>query len=330
MNYNPEGHEHHAEGPKRPAPNRSRSVDVIIITYQSATELETCLSSLIRAAPRSNVRVLTVDNGSSDDSADISKRHGATVVRSKENLGFAAAVNRAARQVTVPYMLLLNPDTVAEPGAIDRLIDAAEEHLDRSIFGARTIYPDGSLNPTSVWGAITLSSAILRATGLSGVFPKLALFNPESLPDWDRSTSRAVDIVTGCVLLVRTEVWLSSNGFDPRYWLYGEETEWQMRLQRSGHLRGWFVAESVFQHDKGDWAEDTPTGALRSLRIACGRATYMRQHWPLAWRRVAWLVLWLEAMRHGIQGLGHGYGASRHRILWQQRRDWIRGYAPPS
>jgi hypothetical protein len=69
---------------------------------------------------------------------------------------------------------------------------------------------------------------------LSTVFKGSRFFDPESLGGWKRDSVRDVDIVTGCLLLAPRGLWLELDGFDPRFFMYGEDSEWCGRLRLAG------------------------------------------------------------------------------------------------
>lgn len=307
-----------------------RRISIVIVAHNSAPDLVRCLASLPQAAPRSRLEIIAVDNASRDASADILMAGGATVLRERSNIGFAAAVNKAMRQVETPLALLLNPDVEAHSGAIDRLADAAGAHPRTPVFGGRTLAPDGRENTSNAWAAMTPLSALFGAVGLSAIWPGSPVFNPEEIPQWDRRTDREVDVATGCALLLRTEVFRSSGGFDERYWLYGEESDWQARLRAAGYPPALIVSDAVFTHANGSWPEETDAGALRAARILRGRATFMRTAWPARWRVLAPGLLGLHALRYGLQSLKGGAARPRHRALWRTRSDWMAGYPQPS
>ena len=102
-------------------------------------------------------------------------------------------------------MLLLNPDVVVLPGAVDALLAFARQHPEHGVYGGRTLRPDGTTDPSSCWGAMSLWSLTCFAHRPEHPVPPLALFDPESLGRWERDTVREVPIVTGCLLLVARE-----------------------------------------------------------------------------------------------------------------------------
>ncbi len=164
-----------------------------------------CLRSLFDQT-QSHSEVIVVDNASTDGSADaIEKEFGSVVhlVRSSENLGFAAANNRAAEMAKGTYLLLLNPDTVVLDHAVDRILSFAKDRPVNQIYGGKTVFADGSLNVASCWGAMTPWSLFCRAVGLTSLLPRSDVFDTEALGSWNRDTVREVDIVVGCFLLIK-------------------------------------------------------------------------------------------------------------------------------
>jgi len=89
----------------------SNQLDVIIVNWNSGKQLRECVESVFGYGAGVVARVVVVDNGSTDGSADaVDALAGVEVVRTGENLGFAAACNRGAAVGDAPYVLFLNPD----------------------------------------------------------------------------------------------------------------------------------------------------------------------------------------------------------------------------
>lgn len=79
---------------------------------------------------------------------------------------------------------------------------------------------------------MTLWSAICRSIGLSHLAPYSNWLNPEAYPAWPRDTVRQVDIVTGCFFLIRRRFWDALGGFDPAFFVYGEEVDLCLRARQ--------------------------------------------------------------------------------------------------
>ena len=129
---------------------------------------------------------------------------------------------------------LLTDLGVVLDGAIDKLVAFARAHPDAGIWGGRTQFADGRLNPTSVWGKITPWSAVSFASGLRGLLRRFEAFNPEGLGAWQRDSERRVDIVSGCFLMIERAFWNRLGGFDRRFFMYGEEADLCARARAAG------------------------------------------------------------------------------------------------
>ncbi|WP_154769853.1 glycosyltransferase family 2 protein [Nakamurella alba] len=299
------------------------TVSVLLVNYNTRDRTAECLRSL-QEQRIPGLDVVVVDNGSADGSAAAlaAAFPEVTVVPSPENLGFGRAVNLAAERATGEFLLLLNPDTTVRPGALEALRDHAVLHPGNGLYGGRTLRPDGTLDPSSCWGAPTLWSMVSYALGLSTVFRRSTFFDPESLGHWQRDTVREVPIVTGCLLLVSRADFDRLQGMDPVYFLYGEDADFSTRAWALG-MRPVIVPTAEIIHDNGGASADK---GLKMCMVWAGRATYLWRNWT-TWRaRFGVAALQLGALLRSV-----GERATRRRsrtwtTVWSRREDWRSGY----
>lgn len=212
-------------------------LSIIVVSFNTREITIECLRSVFREAGQTSFELIVLDNASSDGSADaIREEFGSRLrlISSLDNFGFAVGNNVAIREAKGEFILLLNPDTVVLDGAIDKLVDFALAQPEAGIWGGRTLFGDGSLNPASCWRKQSLWSLLSQAVGLSSLFRKSTFLNPEGLGGWDRSGVRSVDIVSGCFLLIRQDLWRKLDGFREIFFMYGEEADLCLRAQRLG------------------------------------------------------------------------------------------------
>ena len=216
-------------------------------------------------------------------------------------------------------------------GAIDRLMDFARRTPDAQIWGGRTLFADGSLNPSSCWRQMTLWNLICRATGLTGVFKDSALFNAEAYAGWPRDTERDVDIVSGCFLLVPRALWEKLGGFDPVFFMYGEEADFCLQARKFG-ARPRVTPEATIIH-YGGASEATRAGKM--VKLLAAKSLLIRRHWsPItAWAGVGLLAAWpltraIALTLAGIVTRRSSYieAARTWREIWHHRRDWLGGF----
>jgi len=305
---------------------------VIVVSYNTRDLTLAALRTLHATTRVTAFRTVVIDNASTDGSADAIALAFPQVelIRSTENLGFARANNVVAAAAQTEWLLLLNPDTEVHAGAVDALMAFARANPQAGIWGGRTVFPDGSLNIASCWNRITLWSAFCLAVGLRAAFPRSDLFDTEAIGRWKRDTVRHVDIVTGCFLLIRRELWEQLGGFDLRYFMYGEEADLCLRAARLGY-RPMITPDAQIMHIVG---AASPTRASKRLMVAKARITLIRDHWP-AWQvRIGVALMWLWcALRVLAATAISPFGGSRGRQradywaeIWRNRHDWLRGY----
>jgi GT2 family glycosyltransferase len=292
---------------------------VIMVSYNTRDLTLAAIRTLLETTRETPMRVVVLDNASTDGSADAIAEHFPQVelIRSEENLGFARANNVVAEAAATEFLLLLNPDTECHEGAVDHLVRFARETPAAGIWGGRTVFPDGSLNIASCWMRITLWSVICRTFGLDTLFRCSEVFNPEAMGCWQRDSVRQVDIVVGCFLLIRRDLWHRLNGFDLKYFMYGEEADLCLRARALG-CRPAITPRAEIMHIVGAAAGQRSDKRISVLRA---RATLLRDHWP-AWQVPLGLgLMWLGA---GLRRMVSR--SAEHREIWAARRGWLAGY----
>jgi GT2 family glycosyltransferase len=308
-------------------------VSIIVVSYRTRELTLECLRSVMRATKHASYELLVVDNASDDGSAAAIAEEfpGIRLMARSDNVGFARANNIAAKEAKGRYLLLLNPDTIVLEGGIDRLAAFAEARPAARIWGGRTLYADGSLNPTSCWRRMTLWNVLCRTTGLTGLFPSSRFFNSESYGRWDRSTVSEVDIVTGCFFLIERAFWERLGGFDARFFMYGEEADLCLRAAKLG-ARPAVTPEATIVHYGG--ASERVRSEMM-IKLLAGKAELIKRHWSAPTQRLGLMLLslwpWTRAVALELAGRLLGRAAladqaATWRTIWGARERWRHGY----
>lgn len=296
---------------------------IIIISYNTRAMTLAAIASA-RAETHTPHEIIVLDNASTDGSADaIAAAHpDVRLLREAVNHGFGPAHEIALAQTVAPFVLLLNPDTVVLDRAIDRLMDFARATPQAMIWGGRTLYGDGSLNPTSCFAQMTLWSILCRVAGLNGVFRRSALLNSEYYGDWPRDTMREVDIVTGCFLLIERRFWDRLGGFEPAFTMYGEEVDLCLRAKALG-ARPMITPEATIVHYGG---ASQAVRADKMVRLLRAKMELIKRHFPARSRAAG---LWLFRLWPLSRRWGYGAGARLRRsaALGEQARIWAEVWA---
>ncbi len=215
---------------------------------------------------------------------------------------------------------MFNPDAVAFAGMLDALHDAQVRLPEAGVLGGRSVMSDGSTDPRSCWGFPSPWSAFCFASGLSTVFKRTALFDPESIPGWDRDTERKVDMVSGALMLVARPLWDALSGFDERFFMYGEDLDLCRRAHELGATPT-MVPDAVMRHDVGS----SSTGAGKKVLLLRGKVTAaLEHHSVLSGRFMQGCYVFGTGVRALLSVAARRQTAWRS--AWPQRREWMDGY----
>lgn len=303
-------------------------VSVLIVSYRTRELTLSCLNSIFAASYDLPYEVIIIDNASSDGSAEaIAEQYPqARLVALTQNIGFAAATQMAANMATGRYFLLLNPDTVVLNEAIKTLYSFAEARSDAGIYGGRTLNADMSLNPQSCWGRPTLWSVTCQALGLSALGHCTNWFNPEAMGAWRRDTVREVDIVSGCFLMIRSELWRKLGGFDRDFFMYGEDTDLCLRARQVG-ARCLICPDATIIHYAG---ASERVRADKMIRLFIAKRKLFRKHWCGTsaalgiWMLGIWVMTRLMAFRIASEfNVKYLTSYGTWQAIWNERSRWL-------
>lgn len=222
-------------------------VRIVVVTYNSGESLDAFLDSVPGATKRA-VEVVVADNGSVDGAPGRAEgRAGVTVLHTGGNLGYGRAANAGADGFGGVWLVVANPDIVFSPGSLDVLIDAAARWPRGGSFGPAIRTPDGALYP---------SARQLPALGRGIGHALLGWWWPSN--PWTRAYRQESGTpvegpagwLSGSLLLMPMDAWGSVRGFDPSYFMYGEDMDLGDRLGQAGWLNI-YVPSAVVTHEGG-------------------------------------------------------------------------------
>jgi len=212
-------------------------VSVVVVNFMTEELLRPCLESLRGSTSRA-LEVIVVDNSSGGGAREIlaSTLPGGKLIENDRNVGYARAVNQGLAASDSEFAFVANPDTVAEPGALDRLLEAARSLPEAGIVAPKLLNPDGTVQ-MSCRRFYTLKTIALRRTFLGKMFKDDPSVRRHLMLDWDHNSTAQVDWVTGAAMLVRRAAIAEVGPMDERFFLYFEDVDWCYRM----HAAGWKV-----------------------------------------------------------------------------------------
>ena len=224
----------------------STDVSIVIVNWNTRELLGNCLASIYATVRGIGFEIFVVDNGSSDDSVAMVRQRfpQVQVIENGENLGFAAANNRAFRQMGGRYALLLNSDTVLTAGAVATLVAFMDAHQEVGMCCGQLLNEDGS-RQNSFANFPSVLPLLCNETLLRLLFP--ARF-PSKYQDYAEPVE--VDSCIGACMLVRKSAMAAEGLLDEAFFFYFEETDWAYRFKRAG-WRIRFVPEARIYHLQG-------------------------------------------------------------------------------
>jgi N-acetylglucosaminyl-diphospho-decaprenol L-rhamnosyltransferase len=211
------------------------TVAAVVVTHGPDPDLPRCLAAL---EPQVDEFVVVANPPAPQIDAQL--------ILNERPLGFAANANRGIAVTDAPLIVVANPDTEPQAGAVAALGDFAATHPRCGVAGPRLVAADGS------WQASrrrfpTVTGTLVRRTPLRRVLrPQERQRSHYMLDERPREPVES-DWMIGAFLLLRREMLEEIGGWDEGYRLYGEEIDLCYRAARAGWER-WYVPEAVVRH----------------------------------------------------------------------------------
>jgi N-acetylglucosaminyl-diphospho-decaprenol L-rhamnosyltransferase len=275
----------------------SASIAVLIVNFNAGPALGQCLASLGEHLGGFDWEALVVDNGSADGSDVAAEQAGprVRVIRGGGNVGFAAAVNAAARLTRAPLLLLLNPDARLLPGAAEALCADLQAHAECAIVGPAVVNEDSSPQGSARGDPDMLTGIFGRTALATRLFPRLGAARRNVVVLEDAAGGRDVDWVSGACMLVRREAFDRVGGFDERFFLYWEDADLCRRLRNAGWRTRYQPAAKVV-HLVGCSSRTNASLAIRAFHRSAYLYYATHVH-PSAWHPARWAAFALLALR---------------------------------
>jgi N-acetylglucosaminyl-diphospho-decaprenol L-rhamnosyltransferase len=258
-----------------------RSVDILIVSYNTSAILRDCLRSIEAHRPppdEISLQIRVFDNASSDDTVEMVGRDFPEVLLhlSDKNVGFGRANNSLAADSDAELLLLLNSDTICTSDIVSPLLAELDRRPGAVVAGPRLVFPDGRPQPSSqrLPSLAFEFAAAIRGTKLS-LLPVLRrskdLFSSVTAGDLDARETRATGFLWATCWLLKREYADRHGLFDDRFPLYDEDLDFCRRLTATGSC-AIYVPDVELIHLGG--ASSAPLAKLRAMRG--GRAKYYR------------------------------------------------------
>jgi GT2 family glycosyltransferase len=219
------------------------AVGIVVVTHNSEDHIGACLE----AAATTDAELVVVDNASEDRTRDEVVRRGMRLISNTQNRGFAAAVNQGIRNMSTPFVLLLNPDAVIE-GGIEELHRCCERP---GTGGAGGKLVDAGGRPQVGFMVRRFPSPwtlVFEALLLNRLWPRNPINWNYRCLGLDYVTETEVEQPAGAFLMLRRDLWEKLGGFDEGFYpVWFEDVDFCLRARAAGY-RMWYVPKAVAKH----------------------------------------------------------------------------------
>ncbi len=228
------------------------TISIVIVSFNVEKLLKECIESIYRETQAGSFDIWVVDNNSRDNSVPMVRENfpEVNVIENSENVGFPKANNQAVVKSQSDYILLLNPDTIIEDRAIDKMVAFMDSNPKVGVSGCRVLNEDGSLQLACRRSIPTPKVAFYRLSGLSRLFPNSKTMARYNLTYLDPNQPHEVDAVSGAFLLIRKQVVDAIGVLDENFFIYGEDMDWCIRAKSAG-WKVMYYPDARILHYKG-------------------------------------------------------------------------------
>lgn len=261
---------------------RGIDLSIIIVNYNSSEVLYDCLRSVYVSTTHAQYEIIVVDNHSITSIPIQLKAAFPQVqyVELEENLGFAGGSNKGIRISRGKTVLLLNPDTEVEAGAVQVLYDKLTENPAVGVAGPKIRYPDGSLQTRHIPKQMpTVFNFFCELFYLDKLFPRSPVMNSYFGADFDFGKEQFLGQVSGACFMIKKEVIDKIGLLDERLFLYFDEADWCVRALRAGYKVLYVPSASVMHHE----GKSADQNLRKSRELYLNSQSYLiRKHQGLA------------------------------------------------
>lgn len=244
-------------------------VDVVVVSYNSRRVLRACVEPFAHAE---GIKVIVVDNASTDGSSEVVQGLPVKVIPQTENRGFAAGCNVGWKAGDSPIVLFLNPDARIDADDVRRLAEVFRVGEAIGAAGPRIVDEEGTLQ-SSIRRFPRPISTFATAVYLHRVFPRASWATEEVTDPGAYACAMSVDWLSGACIAVPRHVLERLAGWDEGFFLYGEDIDLCRRVHDLG-LSVRFEPGAIATHVGGMSA---PRPGLVPI-LAWSRLRYARKH----------------------------------------------------
>ena len=232
-------------------------VSICIVSYRAGPQLAECLRSLFQVVEGVCFEIVVVDNASADGTAEMVREAWPDIVliENERNIGFPRAVNRAVAEARGRHVLLLNPDTVVSPGAVESLAVFLDGNAGAGAAGPAIFNEDGTLQTECRRRMPTLSTELFELAGLARLFPADRLFGRWRMPWLRPEVPSEIELASGACMMIRGSAMRDVGNLCEDSFMFLEDLDYCFRLREKG-WKIYFCPDAAITHKGGQSSKD--------------------------------------------------------------------------
>jgi N-acetylglucosaminyl-diphospho-decaprenol L-rhamnosyltransferase len=229
-------------------------LSIIIVHHRTPELFKLCLKSLKENLRDIEHEILIIDSMSTRRSRDtIAQAHPeAQLLAYQENVGYSRGVNIGLSRAQGKYLLVLNPDIIVEPGAIQKMIAYMGAHPDIGVLGPRLLNFNGTWQ-RSYFRYYQPLTVVFRRTPLGRMAAAKRHIDHFLMVDTDHEKIQTPDWIMGSAMLVSRRAYEAVGPMDERFFMYFEDVDWCRRFWHNGYAVVYYPA-AVLHHY---WARES-------------------------------------------------------------------------
>lgn len=230
-----------------------------IVTYNNSAIIYQCIQSILEQTQDIDFKLYVVDNGSTDKTPEIIKKHfqgQVNLIENGRNLGFGAGHNRVLTQVQSDYHAIINPDITLSENTISQLCSYMEEYPDVLMTMPKILNDDGTEQ------FLPKYCPSIRYVFVSKLKPFRYLRKRYTRQEEMFTEPAETEFCTGCFFVIRTGLMKELKGFDSRFFMYCEDADLSRRVRQRGKIMFYPMACATHK-----WGRDNTRSMKGILRF---------------------------------------------------------------
>lgn len=261
-------------------------LSICIVNFNTANLLKKCLESIYKNTSGINFEIITVDNGSTDDSAKTIKTlfPKVKIISKKTNVFFSKGYNLALKTSRGKYCLILNSDTIIHKNTLKKIFQFMELNPQIAASSCLQTDMDGKIDKTCSQFPSPIVE-FLESSILTKLFKNVGILKKYRYKKWNRKSDKIVDVIPGSFIFIRRDILQHVDYFDENLLLFYGENDLCKRIKKTDKNIYYFSGAKI-THLRAQSVNLLPKWELYSIARS-DMLYYYKKHFGTVW----WLFL---------------------------------------